>query len=389
MVPFKSHMTISITAIESSSALGTTDSVWDRYNNPAHALSVYNDERSNLWVGSMDHQAEMEISKLLDESEQYKKLDRTAQMAIAVSRRAIRKAGWTGNATFGVNIGSSRGATALFEKYYRDFLESNNVGSLASPTTTLGNISSWVAHDLRSQGPELSHSITCSTSLHAIINGIAWLESGLAQKFLVGGAEAPLTKFTLAQMQALRIYSREAGEYPCRALDLEKRNNSMVLGEGAAVATLEKGISENAIALIDGFGYATEPLEHPISISANGNCLAAAMEMACKKIDKKDIDVVVMHAPGTIKGDRAEYKALKEVFGEELPLVTSNKWKIGHCLGASGMLSVELATLMLQNQKFIGLPYTGIPDQKRDIKRVLVNAVGFGGNAVSILLKRV
>jgi 3-oxoacyl-(acyl-carrier-protein) synthase len=83
---------------------------------------------------------------------------------------------------------------------------------LASPTTTLGNISSWVAHDLQSSGPEISHSITCSTALHALLNGVAWLKAGMADKFLVGGTEAPLTDFTIAQMRALKIYSNSAEE---------------------------------------------------------------------------------------------------------------------------------------------------------------------------------
>jgi 3-oxoacyl-(acyl-carrier-protein) synthase len=62
-------------------------------------------------------------------------------------------------------------------------------------------------HDLQSSGPEISHSITCSTALHAVLNGIAWLKSGMVDKFFSGGSEAPLTDFTIAQMRALKIYS--------------------------------------------------------------------------------------------------------------------------------------------------------------------------------------
>jgi 3-oxoacyl-(acyl-carrier-protein) synthase len=61
-------------------------------------------------------------------------------------------------------------------------LDTGKAQTLAS-TTTLGNISSWVAHDLQSSGPEISHSITCSTALHAVLNGIAWLKSGMVDKF--------------------------------------------------------------------------------------------------------------------------------------------------------------------------------------------------------------
>ena len=77
---------------------------------------------------------------------------------------------------------------------------------------------------------------------------------------------------------------------------------------------------------------------------------------------------------------------LEKIFGEKLPLLTTNKWKIGHTFGASGMLSIEMAILMLQNQTFIGVPFAEAQSQKKPLKKILVNAVGFGGNAVSVLL---
>ena len=406
---------------------------------------------------------------------------------MAASRKAIQNAGWTSNDVFGLNSGSSRGATDLFEKHHQEYLETGKAQTLASPTTTLGNISSWVAHDLQSSGPEISHSITCSTALHALLNGVAWLRAGMTDKFLVGGSEAPLTDFTIAQMRALKIYSnldehqsdfetlrqaqhdnplcqselvalrqaqrdnpecqsdfetlrqaqhdnpecqsdfetlrqaqrdnpecqsdfetvREAkrdnslcqsepvedlltkNNYPCRALDLEKTQNTLILGEGAAVCCLEVGKKENALAFIEGIGYATEILEHNISISAEASCFQKSMRMALQNTDLSEVDVIVMHAPGTKAGDLTEYKAIQKVFTSTLPMLTTNKWKIGHTFGASGILSIEMAILMLQHQEFIGVPYINpvrVCNPDRVIKKVLVNAVGFGGNAVSVLL---
>ena len=261
---------------------------------------------------------------------------------------------------------------------------------MASPTTTLGNISSWVGHDLQSTGPEISHSITCSTALHALLNGVAWLRAGMVDKFLIGGSEAPLTDFTIAQMRALKIYSHSEETYPNQALNFEKKLNSMILGEGAAVCCLEMGKKDNALAFIEGIGYATEILEHNISISAEATCFQKSMKMALQNTNLEDVDVIVMHAPGTKAGDLTEHKAIQKIFGENLPLLTTNKWKIGHTFGASGMLSVELAVLMLQHNQFIGVPYLKNPfrvqNPERVMKKVLVNAVGFGGNAVSVLL---
>jgi len=386
---------ISITAISSVSPLGSNStSIWKNYLNNKHCFSIKNFNNEATFVATLSDDESKEIEKLRKSDKHYQDLDKSVLMAMYASRKAIKNANWkSGN--FGINIGSSRGATALFEKYHKDFLDRKKTMPLASPTTTLGNISSWIAHDLQSSGPTISHSITCSTALHAVLNGAAWINSGMSDKFLVGGSEAPLTDFTIAQMKALKIYAPCHTEdvevqlkktFPCKTFDFSKKKNTMVLGEGAAAICLEKGITKNAIAVIEGIGYATEILEHNISISEEALCFQKSMEMALKNIDVSEVDVIVMHAPGTIKGDASEYNAIKKIFGDELPAVTSNKWKTGHTFGASGALSLELATLMLQHQHFIGIPFLENQQQPKKIKKVLVNAVGFGGNAVSILL---
>ena len=379
--------TISITAIASLSPLGNApEEIWKKYLDKNHCFSEHFLDQKNTFVAKIDADSTEIIRKLKQSDNKYKSLDQSVLYAMAASRQAMQNAGWNINDVFGINIGSSRGATDLFEKHHQEYLKTGKAQTLASPTTTLGNISSWVAHDLQSSGPEISHSITCSTALHAVLNGVAWLKAGMADKFLVGGTEAPLTDFTIAQMRALKIYSSRAEEYPNRALDLEKKQNTMILGEGAGVCCLEIGEKENALAYIEGIGYATEILEHSISISAEATCFQKSMKMALQNTDLSKVDVIVMHAPGTVKGDLTEYKAIQKVFGESLPLLTTNKWKIGHTFGASGILSMEFAILMLQHNRFIGVPFAKAQAQTKPIKKVLINAVGFGGNAVSVLL---
>ncbi len=337
-------------------------------------------------MATISEELQKTVEALKTSDNKYKSLDNSVLYAILASREAVKNAGWTKNDVFGINIGSSRGATQLFEKHHQEFIQTGKTGTLASPTTTLGNISSWIAHDLKSSGPEISHSITCSTALHALLNGVAWLRAGMVDKFLVGGSEAPLTPFTIAQMQALKIYSKEENEYKCQAFDLHKTKNTMVLGEGAAMICLEIDQSKNALAYIEGIGYATDILEHGISISTEADCFQKSMKMALQNTNLSDIDVVVMHAPGTIKGDLSEYKAIQKVFNKSLPMLTTNKWKIGHTFGTSGMLSLELAILMMQHNQFIGVPFAEKQTERKSIRKVLVNAVGFGGNAVSVLL---
>ena len=379
--------TISITSIASISPLGNDSKIiWNNYQNSNTCFQSRYLDQKETWVATLDDNSKTQVAALRASDSKYNFLDNSVLYAMLASRQAIAKAGWTNKDSFGINIGSSRGATDLFEHHFQEYLTTGKAQTLASPTTTLGNISSWVAHDLQTEGPEISHSITCSTALHAVLNGVAWLRSGMADKFLVGGSEAPLTDFTIAQMRALKIYSRSEEDYPNRALDLDKKQNTMILGEGAGVCCLEIGKKENALAFIEGIGYATEILEHNISISAEADCFQKSMKMALANTDLSKVDVIVMHAPGTIKGDLTEYKAIDKVFGSQLPLLTTNKWKIGHTFGASGILSLELAILMLQHNQFVGVPFAKEQNATQSIRKVLVNAVGFGGNAVSILL---
>ncbi len=378
---------ISIIAMSSISALGSgEEEIWASYQKKSSFINEKAFDKFPALLSGIpiNHWNSIEA---LRNTKNYKDLDASVLMAIYTARNAFKSSLWK-NEEFGINIGSSRGATSLFEKYYKEFIESDKgqVSTLSSPTTTLGNISSWVGHDLQSGGPVISHSIACSTALHGLLNGIAWINSGMSERFLVGGSEASNTAFTLAQMKALKIYATEDSEFPCRSLDMEKSTNTMVLGEAAAVFCLEKGVSKGALAIVEGIGYATEPLKHNISISTDADCFQKSMKMALQGIEKGEVDVIVMHAPGTIKGDQSEYNAIKKYFGEQLPALTSNKWIIGHSLGASGGMSLEMAILMMKHQEFIEVPFSELSERPNQIKKVLVNAVGFGGNAVSVLL---
>jgi len=375
-----------ITAIGSVSPLGlTAQESWDSYFSDDSPFTSRDFNGKILPLAPLTAEGDALLDSIRHSDPKYKNLDRSVLLAVAASRKAMEAAGWNAG-NIGVNIGSSRGATTLFEQYHQQFVTTGTTGTLASPTTTLGNIASWVAHDLKTSGPDISHSITCSTALHALLNGMAWLRSGMADAFLAGGSEAPLTPFTIAQMQAMKIYSKESGKFPCHALDFDKKQNTMVLGEAASVCALSPD-KKNALAVVESIGYATEILQHPVSISAEAECFQKSMDMALAGIDSNEIDAIVMHAPGTIAGDLSEYKAIQKTFGEKLPLLTSTKWKTGHTFGASGMLSVELAVMMLQREAFVGSPFL-TQETDRPLRKILVNAVGFGGNAVSVLLSR-
>jgi 3-oxoacyl-(acyl-carrier-protein) synthase len=377
---------ISIRAISSISALGpTTQEVWNSYLSKS---AFFQKPNAGKWVSKITLETERILEQLQQDNHSYKNLDRTTLLAILSTRNLFAK-GALPKKNLGINIGSSRGATQLFEKYYSDFQQGKKISAFTSPTTTLGNISSWVAQDIAVDGVTIDHSVTCSTAMHSILNGIAWLRAGMADSFLVGGSEAALTPFTLAQMDALKLYSKGNNAMACESMRFQKKQNTMVLGEGAVVAFLESGISEKTKAIISGYGFASEKLVHNSSISENAECFQKSMQRALNSAKIETVDAIILHAPGTVKGDIAEKNAIDIVFGKQPPLLTSNKWMLGHTFGASGLFSIEMGVMMLQNNKFIENPfYSNARHLPSEIKTVMVNAVGFGGNAVSVILEK-
>ena len=380
---------ISISGITSVSALGCSeDEVWQNYLLGKPLFEKKNIKKDNVWISQVSAKVEAELKTIRREYPAYKSLDRSVLLAILGAKKGSLSHA-LGHKNIGINIGSSRGATGLFEKYHAQFLKTDGVSAYSSPTTTLGNISSWVGQELRIDGPSIGHSVTCSTAMHAVLNGIAWLQSDMADAFIVGGSEAALTPFTIAQMKALKLYSKLESQFACESMNLVKRKNSMVLGEAAAIAILEKEISKNTQAIITGYGYGTEVLVHGSSISESADCFQKSMKMAMKKAQLKTVDAIVLHAPGTVKGDMAEAKAIETVFDNSAPLLTSNKWLIGHTFGASGMVSIEMAVLMLKHNHFIENPFFENKIKPiRELRNIMVNAVGFGGNAVSIIVSK-
>ncbi|HPS46182.1 MAG TPA: beta-ketoacyl synthase N-terminal-like domain-containing protein [Bacteroidales bacterium] len=391
---------IVITACGSISALGfEREAIYAKYLNNESCLvnKIFNNKP--YAVGALSENAEAQIEKLKRDNPKFRNIDKTVLMAIQASSTAFNESGWgasPGKIT-GINIGSSRGSTELFEKLHKAFLTNadKKTDIYTSPLTTLSYVSNQVASYLNIIGPVINTSVTCSTGIQAICNAIAWIKAGMANRFIAGGSEAPLTDFTLAQVEALGIYSKlTKNKYPCTPLaDVEKSVNTFVLGEGASVVAIEK-INVNEIkekkplAIIESVGFSFERPPSLTGISENGSLLSASMKMAMENmITDNSIDLLLLHSPGTIKGDEAELNAVKNIFKNDFPNIFTNKWKIGHTYAASPSLNLELGLLCLKNNFSPGFPYnTVIHNKKRNVKKVMINATGFGGNATSIII---
>jgi len=331
----------------------------------------------------------------LREDPRFARYDKAALMAIGAALRAVSSAGWEGDGITGLCIGTARGSTGAFEYHHRNFLADGGTAlkPYTSPTTTGGSVTSPVALALDCNGPVASLSMTCSSGLYAMAQGVAFLRAGMAERFVVGGTEAPLTPFTLAQMGILRIYSKD-GEtcYPCRPLSSEAKN-TLTLGEGAAVFCLERVERSRSVPKIVGVGFGAELHQSATGMSREGipfqqsmtRALAALQELRGDSV----IDLVIMHAPGTVQGDSSELAALRAVFGN-LPPITTTKFLTGHTFGASGPLGVLFALFFLKGGRVPSFPYElrinppAVPDR---IRRVMINSAGFGGNAVTLIIE--
>src|SRR5207237_3984286 len=127
----------------------------------------------------------------------------------------------------------------------------------------------------------VSHSSTCSSALQALGTGLAWLRAGLADRYLAGGTEAPLTPFTVAQLRAVGIYSaRPADDFPCRPGAASASANTFVLGEGAAVFALERAVPRPGDLLLAGVGFGFERAASRTGITPTGDHFQQAMRQA-------------------------------------------------------------------------------------------------------------
>ena len=315
-------------------------------------------------------------------------VDRTGLLALHAADQAVTAAGWA-DREFSILVGCSRGPTQAWEAGYESFARDQVVPPRTSPTTTLGSIGFALSEYFGVQQLTSSLSVTCSSGFHALLHGVALLHSGLVERVLVGGTEAPLTPFTIAQLRALRVYARVEADtqYACRPLATPP--SGMVVGEGAAFLALEL-VADDSPSMTLQPGFSRETGVSRTGITPTGQGLQRAMHQAIGEGDLPD--AVIAHAPGTRRGDAAELAAIRRVFGERggIPLVTSLKWATGHTFGASGPLALVAGVQMLEMGRVVGLPYSaGVgKTSNRRPGSILVNATGFGGNVVSVVVRQ-
>ncbi len=323
--------------------------------------------------------------------------DRAVLLALAAARQTLSEL--ERQEPIGcVTIGSARGATATLEST----ILQQHAGKVAlspetSPKTTAGGITSWVAQELLAGTDAaigvaaIATSMTCTSALHSLLVAKAFIDAGMAERALFGGTESCLTPYTVAQLEALRIYSQGDSDWPCRpCFASEQRSNSVVLGEGAGTALLcrDDSIREGDLR-VAGIGWALEAAPSATGISEDGAGFELAMQRATSSLPADvRVEAVILHAPGTTKGDAAELRAVQRLFGT-VPVCTT-KHLTGHTYGASGMVSLAMAQWLLEGGGWQGFPYPSTAQSCRfeQPRAVLVNSAGFGGNSISVLVTK-
>ena len=238
-------------------------------------------------------------------------------------------------------------------------------------------------------------STACSSAANALILGARLLEAGEADIVVAGGTEA-LSVFHLNGFRSLMILD----EQPCRPFD--ETRAGLNLGEGAAYVVMESEAmaarrQRPVHAWLRGYGNACDAF-HQTASSDNGEGAYLAMTEALTMagLQPQDIQYVNAHGTGTPNNDASESAALRRVFAEQMPLVSSTKSFTGHTTSASGSIEAVICLLALQHQ-FVpanlgwqhpmadGItPTLGLPHHA--LQNVVCNAFGFGGNDSSLIL---
>jgi nodulation protein E len=328
-------------------------------------------------------------------------MDRFAQFAVIAAREAVQHSGleWTPELLESTAIvtGSCIGGQATEDQGFLDVYKMGKprVHPMTIPKTMANAGASAVSLEFGITGPAFTVATACASSAHAIGQAYMMVRSGMADVALTGGSEAPFSFGLLKAWEAMRVVS------PTVCRPFSKDRNGMILGEGAAmftIETLDHCLARGAtpIAEIVGFGMSADA-HHITQPSAEGAAKAVRMALRDAGIGPEQVGYVNSHGTGTTVNDCTETRALKLVFGDyaaKLPM-SSTKAMHGHTLGAAGAIESTAAILAL-TQGFLPptLNYSEpdpecdldcVPNKARpaEFEYALSNSFAFGGlNAV-------
>lgn len=318
-------------------------------------------------------------------------ISRTSLMGALAVREALEQAGIGSPDGRRVALvsGTTVGVMDLTERNYERMRKNPSQCSLPL-CNECGRSTLEIAALAKLEGAECcTISTACSSALNAIIIGAEMLRNGEADIVIAGGSEA-LSKFHLNGFNSLMILDREI----CRPFDGMRAG--LNLGEGAAYVVLQKD-APRTLAYVSGYANRCDAF-HQTASSENGEgaylAMTGALEMAGLKPEQ--IQYVNAHGTGTQNNDQSESRAIRRVFGESLPEVSSTKSYTGHTTSASGSIETVISILAMLNGFTPSSPgwknpmADGIVPTRGNacihLENVMCNSFGFGGNDSSLIL---
>ncbi|EKZ4356141.1 3-oxoacyl-[acyl-carrier-protein] synthase 2 [Listeria monocytogenes] len=356
---------------------------------------------------------DFDVEKYLEKKEA-RKMDRFTHYAIASAEMAVQDSGLViddSNANrVGVWIGSGIGGMETFETQYEIFLNRGHrrVSPFFVPMMIPDMGSGQVSIRFGAKGINSTTVTACATATNSIGDAFKVIERGDADAMITGGAEAPITKMSLAGFTANKALSLNPDpETACRPFDKER--DGFIIGEGAGIVILEeyehaKARGAKIYAEIVGYG-ATGDAYHITAPAPNGEGAARAMKMAIDDagLTPDKVDYINAHGTSTPYNDEYETQAIKTVFGEHAKklAISSTKSMTGHTLGASGGIEAIFAlltirdniiapTIHLKNQDEVcDLDYVPNEAREANVNVVISNSFGFGGHNATLVFKRI
>lgn len=331
-----------------------------------------------------------------------------AGFAYVAMQNAIKDSGLSdaevSNERTGIIVGSG-GASTKSVVESADIMRSKGVKK-AGPyrvTQTMGSTASaCLATPFKIKGVNYSISSACATSAHCIGNAMELIQLGKQDVVFAGGGEEEHWTLTglFDAMGALSTKYNATPEKASRAYDAD-RDGFVIAGGGGClvIESLDHALARGAkiYAELTGYGATSDGYD---MVAPSGEGAARCMRQAIAMTDSSPIDYINSHGTSTPVGDIAELRAVREVFGNQIPAISSTKSLTGHSLGATGVQEAIYSLLMMEhdfiaasaNIQTLDPEAQGMPivlhTAQRKLNKVMSNSFGFGGTNATLIFQR-
>jgi 3-oxoacyl-[acyl-carrier-protein] synthase II len=338
--------------------------------------------------------------------------DRYTQFAIVAADEAVKDSGLNlekvDRDRIGVIIGSGIGGLQTLIDQHDMLLDkgAKRVSPFLIPNMIANMAAGVVSIRYAFQGPNMCAVSACASANHSIGEAFKYIERGVADVMLCGGAEAPIVELGVAGFVSMKALSLRNDEPQRASRPFDKDRDGFVIGEGAAIIVIEseehaKKRGAKIYARLVGYGLSGDAY-HIAAPEPEGRGATQCMRNAIVDAEMKpeDVDYVNAHGTSTPAGDMSEVLAVKKVFGDHAKKlkVSSNKSMVGHLLGAAGgvesvatILTVNTGsippTINLDNPEF-DLDFVPHKSEQADVQVAINNSFGFGGHNASLVFAK-